>query len=296
MSQLRAWGALTLAVAVLVAPAASASTILFIGDVDGDASGDGSNPAVAAADAAMIARISSLGFNVVALDDGVATPADLMGISAVFISASSASGPIRDGWDGTGHDGMGPNNAALLRDLALPVILCENGLSDELGFATETVSGQGEYPTNGVMNVLLPSHPMAVAAGLAGGPTSMLTAAGPMTGFANDIFFGSPRTAPGFDIVATFEATAFPGLPFSAWIMADPGDPIGGNGSGGAFLAPSIRIGLPLATTTFTNLNAQGLAMFDAAIRTAIPEPATWTLGILGLWGLAWTARRRRTN
>lgn len=296
MRRFRAFGSLALALALLASPAVHASSVLFIGDLDGDANGDGAIPAVAAADAAMLSRISSLGYTAVALDDGVASPADLTGISAVFISASSSSGVIKDGWDGTGHDAGGPQNGALLRDLALPVVLCENGLSDELGYATQTVSGQGEYPGSGVLNVLLPSHPLAVKAGLSGGPTSVLTAAGPLTGFANDIFFGSPRTAPGFDIIATFEATAFPGLPFAGLIMADAGDAMGGPGSGGAFSAPAMRIGLPLATTTFTNLDADGLAVFDAVLMTAVPEPATWTLGLLGLVGLAWTARRRRTN
>lgn len=74
-----------------------AANVVFVGDVDGDELGDGANALYAAADASMINHMTNvLGHTVTSVDDTMATAAAVAGADFIVVSATSASGAVRD--------------------------------------------------------------------------------------------------------------------------------------------------------------------------------------------------------
>jgi hypothetical protein len=140
------------------------------------------------------------------------------------------------------------------RDVAVPVINWETGLQDDFGFATS--SGNANNQTT--LNLTNPDHPLA--AGLPAGMRTVATAPG-------DFSWGEPGGNP--IIVARLNDNSHPCL-----YAYEAGTPMNGGTN-----APARRVHLFLQNNTFASLNADGLALFDAAVSWAIGQaavPPSW--------------------
>ncbi len=268
------------------AASARAGDILFIGN-------DGTTPGVfSPTDMAMVSRLTTvLGHTVTMLDDNNTTaPMVAMSNQLVLISNSSSSGAIANVW-GTvpGTD----NDASHLRSYGCNVLAFEagNGVTINLGFVGSTTAGNGTFPAAN-LNILMPAHPLA--AGLSGASVPVVTAAANFSSFGTESGVTLGRTiVPSADVVATYFTAALGGHNLGAIVALEQGDALGNPASDPDFVAtaPSRRVGFFLESTTFDVLNADGLALFDAAVNYAIsgpcvPEPSAWLLGALGFIGL----------
>ncbi len=256
-------GFLVLAGVLLIALAvpAHAGRILFLGDLDDDGGGDGNDPANRAADLAMIARLEALGHVVTALDDSVATPADLAGKHLVVISATVGSGNARTALVGA---------AANFQTVSLPIVNMEPGLGDEMGLNIITAQGQGNTD---VLTVTAAGAAHPIGSGVAAGSQAVFTSALEQVYwyYLNFSFPGYPTYsgAPGAVTLATNSLTFGPDNA-AAIAVIEPGG-LAGYGQP----VPAKRVGLFVGRGSFDDLTPVGLQLFDNAIGYAIPEPAT---------------------
>lgn len=253
--------------------------ILFLGDLDGDANGDGAVPVNAAADQAMIARLVALGHTVTALDDSVATPADQAGKHLVIVSSTVGSGNAK-----TALVGALPN----LQTVNLPIICMEPGLGDEMGLNVNTIYGYFQGQDNvTTLSIATPAHP--IAAGVGGGLQTVFTTSSQAIRWYNAVALGPPYNIPasGAPGAISIGLASLLGPDDFAQIAEVPAGAMLGYGQ----LAPALRLGFFVGNGAFTNLTAAGLQLFDNAVGYAIPEPAT--VSLLGL-AAAFMLRRKR--
>jgi len=152
----------------------------------------------------------------------------------------------------------------MTNNLTVPVINWEAGNADEWGFS---ISGGS---ANATQTLLITNAPNGLTAALTNGANTVYTAVG------NDgQQFSSPT--PGLIVAAVNSATG------SARIAGMPVGVVITNYSGLGVMATNasrkVFLGL-LGNTQGENLNTNGLALFDAAVRWAIGEaaaPPSWT-------------------
>lgn len=129
-----------LLVAILFLPGLTeAANVVFVGDVDGDEIGDGSDPAYAAADTSMISHISTvLGHTVTTVDDSLATAISLAGADFVVLSATAASGAFATADSGDGSSGA---TNALATNATIILMESGNAIVAAFGLTASTTIG-----------------------------------------------------------------------------------------------------------------------------------------------------------
>lgn len=189
---------------------------------------------VLAADAAAQARLGSLGFEVTFLDQG--DPAPIPAGTELIVISSSVSAHVVEG---------------RFRAAAVPIVTWEAYLLPHMGM-TGKREGTDYGTEEGKQRYLwLVNAPHPLAANRAAGLLNVMKKGCPMN-------WGRP--GPGAVVLATL-----PGQLERAPIFAyEKGATMDGEN-----LAPARRVMLCLDNATFTNLNADGLALFDAAVRWA---------------------------
>jgi hypothetical protein len=293
-------------VVLLLTPAVSKATdILFL-----------TGSAVpSAADQAILDRLTlTLGYSVTQEDAHIATPVDWLDHTLLILSASVGSSTAKGRFDWVAPTNIG-GDGAMLRNAAKPILNFQNGLSDELGFTLDANGGQGtgsnagsSYPAGG-NDIKIVNAASPLAAGLSAGFQPVFTSNGPTVsvfGNTNFSFLGN-RLVPAANIVATITSPVFGNAAIdSAYVgivALEQGDALGNTAADPDYYATanSRRVEFPLGPNTFPTLNANGLALFDAAVAyalagPAVPEPSTFVLAAMGLASLGiygWRSRRR---
>jgi len=211
------------------------------------------------ADLNVIDRLENvLGHNVTYVNHDEDPSPYLPGADLVIISSSVNSGMARDSFGG----------ATALRNLNKPIMLWEDALLDELQMKTTTGGALGQTQ----ITIVDDSHPLA--AGLSGVVDYLNNAAQMSHGFGS--------VGAGIQVIATVEN----GGPQSCLFLYPKGSLLADGGT-----APAARLMYPLFDSTFDELSADGLTLFDTAVNYIIPEPATMCL--LGVGALALLRRRR---
>ena len=200
------------------------------------------NGALCAADAALRDRLVALGLHVTVRAGNAVQASDATGKRIVVISGTVQSTDV----------------GTRLRDVAVPVFTWEHALFDEMRF-TGAVDGtdQGALDNQTRINVVSPSHAIAMDAGLSAGLVKVVS--------TPDRFrFGKPAAAA--QIVATLE-----GQPARAALFTFES----GAALQGGQAAPARRVGAFFGDDFGTRLNAQGGKIFDACVRWAMAAPGT---------------------
>ena len=244
--------------AVSAVQPAAAATILFHGGGAGATSGG---------DAAVLAHLQSVyGVDNVTYMQGEMAAADgssADGFDAVIISSTLGSGTVRNKYEDL-PKGLMNWEQALMRQRGGEFNMSENGQT------------QGDQTQ---IEIVDPTHPLA--AGLSGVVT-VADAPGTMS-------FGVDNIGAGVSLVATSVGGD------SAIFAADVGDALLGDGSAGnPATAAGRRVMFFLENSNFSDMNANGLALFDASVAYVVPEPSTFVLAALGLLGLLGLSGRRR--
>ena len=184
-----------------------------------------------ASDEAIRARLVSLGHTVTTIDQNTAVTGDANGKGLVVISSTVSAGTIN----------------TKFRDVTVPVINWETALQDDFGFTTQ--ANQGTSGTHSSLTIENANHPLA--AGLAAGTQTIANTPG---NFAFGIPGGNPI------MIARINGSSS-----QACIYAYEKDAPMEVGT-----APARRVNLFLQNDTYVTLNANGLALFDAAVTWAI--------------------------
>jgi glucose/arabinose dehydrogenase/PKD repeat protein len=185
------------------------------------------SPILGGGDAAVRQRLIAAGYTVQVVDDGLSTVGDATGKELVLISSSVSSSALQ----------------TRFRDVAVPVIVWEGGLYDDMGMTAATGAFYGE-PTGSALAITEPAHPLA--AGLSG--TQSVTTA-PTT-----LKWGAAGPS-------AIKAATMPGDATRAAIF--------GYASGAAMPgvnAPARRVGLFLHDQTASTLSSAGGQLFDASV------------------------------
>ncbi|MBM7846489.1 polymorphic toxin-type HINT domain-containing protein [Herpetosiphon giganteus] len=203
----------------------------------------GSTPATGSADARIVQQLTSLGYDVTTVVQSAASSSSANGKRLVLISATVNSSTI----------------GSTFRDVAVPVMLWENGLYDvEMGMTSTTLgTDYGTTASQTTLTIQNPSHPMA--AGLSGS-VSVMSAGRAMP-------YGSPNSN-AVRIAGTSSTT--------------PKAVIFGYDQGSVMVsatAPARRVGFFFNDDTPLVATAEGWALFDAAVLWAVSTtvPATAT-------------------
>ncbi|WP_345724877.1 CAP domain-containing protein, partial [Herpetosiphon gulosus] len=203
----------------------------------------GSTPAVGSADARIVQQLTSLGYSVTTVVQSAASSSSANGQRLVLISSTVSSSTIGNAF----------------RDVAVPVMLWENGLYDlEMGMTSTTLgTDYGTTASQATLTIQNPSQPMA--AGLSGS-VSVMSAGRAMP-------YGSPN-ANAVRIAGTSSTTT------KAVIF--------GYDQGAVMVsatAPARRVGFFFNDDTPLVATAEGWALFDAAVLWAVGSsvPATAT-------------------
>lgn len=190
------------------------------------------------------ARLQSLGFEVPVVDDSASVASDANNKTLILISATVGSGNVN----------------TKFRNAAVPILNWEPALEDDLlasAAAGVTVANQTD------ITIVDAAHPLA--AGLTAGLQTVMNP--PQSVNYVDL---APNT--NATVVATMgDGTGFPVIfvyTNGARMFDDPT-------TGTPFFAPATRVGFFLNNDTFANLNTNGLALFDAAVRFTAGLAAT---------------------
>ncbi len=197
--------------------------ILFVGNLN-------SNGTIPAGDQTVIDRLTTvLGHRVTYIDDNVVAAANATGMNLVIVSSTVSSTPVN----------------TKLRDIAVPVLNWERGLTDDflLSSAGSAVNGQTDLTVTTVGG----THPMM--AGIPAGPVTVRQTAGTYN------VASISNLAPGAKILAT----ALTGEP--AIMLVEKGQMLRSN-----TVAPANRAEIFLGDDGLAPLTPQGIALFDAAI------------------------------
>lgn len=244
--------------AVLSTTSAQAGDVLFIGDLDGDESGDGSNPLFAAADTDMIQHITNMPqvSTVTAVDDNATgiVPTDF---DAVIISATVFSGNVLSSYGGDG---------STLFNAAVPILSMEPGLADDVPL-NDSANTQGQDTTFSI------TVEESVLSGKPVGSLDIFVAESEVILHAtlDDFVAGQinipASLAPGATAVASYFSPIF-GIRFAPIAAVLEGDLLADESA-----APAARVGTFVGLGSFGALTADGLMLFDRTVRLVLPLP-----------------------
>jgi len=219
---------------------ASGGILMVVGSVSGGLP-------TAADDLAVYNRLTAtLGHSVAAIDDSASTAADAAGRDLVVVSGSVSSGEVGNKFNYIG----------------VPVLNYEGSNWNDFKLSAD---GAGGAATD--LDILLPNHPLA--AGLSAGVHTVVTASSQFSG-------GDAATlGAGAQVVANVVGLGRPGI-----VDYTTGALLSDQGSAQALPAPATRIGYFLrgvdgGTGAQSRLNADGLALFDAAVAYALRDDPT---------------------
>lgn len=187
---------------------------------------------LAGSDIVVADRLSAQGFTVNLLHEDEASDRDVSGMDLVVVSASVTSTAI---------------NTAFL-DTPVPVLTWERFLYDDMNMIQAQAPAYTGTALVDRIDIVFPEHPLA--GGLAAGPHQVYDA-------ATELYWGYPAAAA--DVVAT-TPNGEPVL-----FVYEAGD-LMFNG----FTAPARRVSYFLPSITTATLTADGLALLDAAVCTAL--------------------------
>ncbi len=189
------------------------------------------DPSLNLADTAVYNRLTSnFNYNVVVIDDSVSTTSDANGKSLVVISSTCLDSAVN----------------TKFRDVAVPVILWEDRIYGDMLMA----SGRGTDNNEQEINIVNSAHPLA--AGFSNGLVDVMN---------NDRTFNyATGLGSGGQGIATIDSNTS-----RYTIFAYNTGAARTNGSA----APARRVGLFFTDTVANNLNANGWAIFDAAVNWA---------------------------
>lgn len=175
-------------------------------------------------------RLLSQGYLVTMISDDDVTPGHATGMALVYISATAESHIV----------------GATMRDVTVPVMVCESNLYDDMGMTGPT-AGVDYGVTDAwqtAVNIILPGHPLA---GGYSGPVTVYTA-------QNQMRWGNPNGN------AALVGESLDGFDRGLLFAYETGAPMFG------LNAPARRIGFFFSATTGANLSAEGWALFDTAV------------------------------
>ena len=189
------------------------------------------NTTLNAGDAAVSARLNSLGFAVTTKAATASTSADATGKSLIVVSSTVTSGDVN----------------TKFRDVAVPVVTWENGIYDDMKMTGLTAGTDYGTSTNQT-NLTITNDKHALAAGRQGSVNA--AASTPLT-------FGVPSASALKIAVLPNDASK------SALFAYEKGATMVGT------TAPARRVGLFLGDSTAASLTRAGWALFDAATNWA---------------------------
>ena len=191
------------------------------------------NTTLNSGDAAVKAKLESMGYTVTVVGDAASTTADANGKTIVLISATVASGNVN----------------TKFTNVAVPVINCEPGAMDDLKLTGTASTEYGSVFNQTQINILGAGHPLA--AGLPNGLTTVFNS-------VQTTIWGKPN---GNAVsIATIAANATQVCIFGYQTGASM---FGIN-------APARRVGFMLADATPASLNTAGMQLLEAAILWAV--------------------------
>ncbi len=199
--------------------------------------------ALGQSDMAIRDHIQNASHTVQVISDELTVTGDATGKALIVVSSSVTSGNIN----------------TKFHDVAVPVINWEIALQDDFRFTGNTSADSGTTGgTQTSLNIINPDHPLA--AGLSAGSHSVTTSA---SGFSWGVPTGNPI------IIAQLND----GSNRACFYAYESGAAMASG------TAPARRVHLFLQNETFASLNANGLALFDAAISWAMGDGdvLTWT-------------------
>lgn len=264
-----------LLVLLALTSAVQAAKITFVGDLDGDGIGDGAVPTNAAADASMINRLANvLGHIVTSIDDSAVTAATVANANFIVLSSTAASNTFA-------IDNSGDGNSGAVNSLATSatIVLMEGGNSVLSAFSVNGGGGGLGAKTGTNINILADDG--YVTAGLPLGSVSIYNVASNIGTWGAVAPQGAGLGAPQFDYLGTALAS-----------VSDGAFPINDVVIGAHAVGDNTIVLLPFHNGAFTNVNANGLRLFDNVFGF-VPEPASALLMMLGLL-LAGMCRLRR--
>lgn len=192
-------------------------------------------------DAAAKARLESLGYSVATLLHTAVVPSDAAGRDLVVVSSTVETWQMSDA------------NRVGLAQAGVPILSWENRFYDDAGLALDLDSDRGTATGQSTLAIAAPGHPLA--GGFSG---TIAVATAPMTmSWARPIGSGTAAAV----LSSNADRTAIFGFEKGAELL---------NGTS----APARRVGFFLENETATNLNANGWALFDAAVRWATGRSA----------------------
>ncbi|WP_052573979.1 lamin tail domain-containing protein [Haloferula sp. BvORR071] len=201
--------------------------ILFVGNL-------ASNGTAPAGDQTVIDRLRNvMGHRVTVVDDNAVVAANAAGMNLVIVSSSVSSSAVN----------------TKLRDVAVPVINWERGLTDD--FLLSSAGGAVNLQTDITMTTLGASH--VLGAGLPAGPLTVRQNPGTFN------VASISNIAPGAKVLAT----ATTGEP--AILVVDQGQMLRSN-----TVAPAVRIETFLGDDGIPPLTPAGVALFDASVVYAL--------------------------
>jgi uncharacterized protein YebE (UPF0316 family) len=210
------------------------------------------NTTLGGGDAAARARIEALGLSVALIAGPKVVASHAAGRKLVVISGTVTSATVGD----------------RLRNVTVPIVTWEDALFDDLGFAgtQKGTDWDGERDQTEI-NVVDPSHPIAVSAGLGAQNHVVVT---------EKQRFRWARPAAGARVAARLKGSSSRATVFTF----DAGAPLVGGAP-----APARRVGLFLDDDTAKRLSGAGQRLFDAAIVWAVggaPPPVATALFVVG--------------
>jgi RHS repeat-associated protein len=190
------------------------------------------NPAsLNTADTAIRSHLQGLGYTVTVADDDLVASSDATGKTLVFISATSLSGSIN----------------TKLRNVAVPVIVCEPYMLDDMGMTDTPSTQMGAYAHWGV-RIADPSHP------LAGGLTGDVTVTNNTVG---GVVWGIPNANAIKAATLWDNSTLSPIFAYAAGVQMY------------GLTAPAKRVGFYMYNDMGAYHNENGWRLFDAAVNWA---------------------------
>jgi hypothetical protein len=215
-------------------------------------------PNLNVSDTAIQARLQAAGYDVRVVADSASTTADANAKVLVIISSTITSG----------------NVSTKFRNVTVPVIDWEHAVEDDFGMTGNASTDHNTIGGQTDLEIINSSHPLA--AGLSGTVT--------ITSIPETFTWGLP-------VDTAIKIAQIPGDPTKYPFFAYETGAL----MFGGFAAPARRVLLPMGDTTFENLTADGLKLFDAAVAWALAgvpvAPPKFNAPSLGPTGmtLSWT-------
>ncbi len=205
------------------------------------------NVTLSASDNAIKTRLENLGYGLTIKSASASMTADAAGKALVLISASVSPSAVN----------------TKFRDVAVPVMCCEHGLYDDMGMTTSPTSQHGSQSGQTQLTIVDSAHYMA--AGFSPGNLTVVTTGRPFT-------WGKPSTTAARIATLVSDSTKWVIFGYETGATM-PVTPPG--------IAPARRVGFFLESATAQSLNANGDALFNAAVRWATNAPTSAPIATL---------------